>query len=42
MNFSKGVRKHIRMEKAEIRKMLISPEEKKRLIRELIDKFKNL
>lgn len=42
MSFSKNVRKHIRMKKAEIRRMLISPEEEKKLIKELVDKFKNL
>lgn len=42
MNFSKGIRKHIRMKKAEIRKMPISSEEEKVLIKELINKFKKL
>ena len=42
MNFSKSVRKHIRMKKAEIRRMLIFPEEEKRLIKDLVDKFKKL
>ncbi len=42
MNFSKSIKKHIRMKKAEIRRMSLPREEENRLIKELVDKFNNL
>ncbi len=36
----KSVRRHIRNEKARIRREVLDPEEQKRLIKELLDKYK--